>query len=307
MKHIKLFENFPEAHLKKDVAQERLRDVGDINEQYMTMDVLYKWFGGDFMGRGDDATELVAIKLLKKLGEVYHDKVSGPAFRVAVIEVEKPTISHIRGIKSAATGMKMLQSWSTSIDGATWFHDYFMKRDSSDRPMDHKALVMVKTDANNLNQLVTFDECIQFMHDARTSDVEELSAFGDKMTDWLEVDIMLKLHELICVAPKEVAIEVNKVYVKPISHARAKVSMNEVERSGLEDGVGIIYDADKKIMYIGSQDPNVNFTIDDIDSESEIVQMKNIMKDLPSDKWEAALKGAGYEISPGEKYFHRND
>lgn len=76
--------------------------------------------------------------------------------------------------------------------------------------------------------------------------------------------------------------------------------------SYLGDGVGIMYNKDKGIMYIGSSDPKHvkdNYTINGIENDQEVLEIKEILKNVDPSKWRQALSDSGYEVSDGKEYF----
>ncbi len=98
------------------------------------------------------------------------------------------------------------------------------------------------------------------------------------------------------------------VYSKPDgSKLEEKIEqLEEVNeaKNFLGDDLGILYDQDQKIMYIGSsKDSLVNYTLYDIQNEEDVFKIKEVLKDIEPDAWKSILRDADFEIGSGDEYF----
>lgn len=76
------------------------------------------------------------------------------------------------------------------------------------------------------------------------------------------------------------------------------------DKGYLGDNVGIMFNPEKKLMYIGSsKDSTKNYTIKDVSSEDEAFQLKELLKNANPEQWEFMLKRAGYDVTDGKDYF----
>lgn len=98
------------------------------------------------------------------------------------------------------------------------------------------------------------------------------------------------------------------VYSKPSGDKIEQPIGNEElvneEKSYVGDNVGIMYDENQHIMYIGSKLDNlVAFTIYDIPNEESVLEIKEILKNVHPDDWKHILRSSNFEIGPGHQYF----
>lgn len=228
MNHILLYEKYIapfDASLKKAKDRwEKLDALTGTSDDFIeeAVNAMYKWFYGGFMSgphKYDNDYVKKITDVFNNIGKIYHTPVDKKMYRIAHLQIESGMgTKEIRNINKAQSGPKQLQSWSTSIDGAEWFFDHFVRsQNKDDKPHPTKTWVLLSTDAENLNQLLTFEECMQFLYDIGhvDSDVEELA-------DRLVSDNMLKLHELICDTPKEVPVKIENILVPPIKRRKRK-------------------------------------------------------------------------------------
>lgn len=96
------------------------------------------------------------------------------------------------------------------------------------------------------------------------------------------------------------------VYSKPDGSKVEQQISNEIkeDKGYLGDGVGIMYEPDQQIMYIGSSNnKDINYTIFDIKDDSEVLEIKNTLKNIDPSDWNNLLIEAGYKVEPGRNYF----
>lgn len=214
MKHLQLFEKFIISKPDTAEAYGRLTNVGPMVAM-AGLTMMYNWFYGNMMGDNDEMKEVV--KTFEEIGEVYHDKIKNkPMYRAVHIHLPEEGMSKedIMKITKAQTGPKRLQSWATTQSGAEWFFKHFVKEQNQTHAPHRKAAwIIVETNVNNLEQLITFEGCLTFFADM---DAIDLTPHAEAMIERLDDDEMLKLHELIAFAPKEVELKVVKVLVPPI-------------------------------------------------------------------------------------------
>ena len=75
-------------------------------------------------------------------------------------------------------------------------------------------------------------------------------------------------------------------------------------KSYLGDGVGILWEPEQKIMYIGSsENETYNYTVKEIPNEKIVFEIKEILKDLKPELWKENLTNAGFDVFAGKKYF----
>lgn len=180
---------------------------------------LHGWFYGRFMMKKDSEDIKEVTDIFKRIGEVYHNPIKEKMYRVTHMHIEPGTpVKDIRKVDKVRTGPKQLQSWSTSKEGAEWFFNHFVRdQNKDDTPHEAKTWVLLSTDAEHLGQLLTFEECMQFLYDVGLMfrDIEEIA-------DHLVGDDMLKLHELICDTPPEVPIRIENILVPPLKKKSIK-------------------------------------------------------------------------------------
>lgn len=185
---------------------------------------IYQWFIGGFMSiRTDERDEVAeAIEIFKKIGTSYHKPVKGKVYRVAHIRVPSSYKEEdILKIDKCKSGPKTLQSWSSTKKGAEWFYNHFVDQQNHDAiPHPERSWVLLETEAHNLDQLLTFESCIQFLYDVCMvlDNGTYQSKWAEKieyLADHFNVLEMKKLNELICATPEEIPVKVISVYVAP--------------------------------------------------------------------------------------------
>ncbi len=182
---------------------------------------MHKWFYGGFMS-GEDKHDNEYVKevidVFKKIGKIYHTPVDEKLYRIAHLHVPGMGTKEIRKISKTQSGPKQLQSWSTSKEGAEWFFNHFV-RDQNQDAVTHpsRTWVLLSTETKNLNQLLTFEECIQFLYD-----IGHMDPMIEVVADRLVSNDMLKLHELICDTPKEVKVKIENILVPPSNKTKKK-------------------------------------------------------------------------------------
>jgi len=186
------------------------------------VDAMYKWFYGGFMSgpHKHDSDYIIEItNVFKNIGKVYHTPVDKSMFRIAHLHIEPGMgTKEIRKISKTQSGPKQLQSWSTTKEGAEWFFNHFV-RDQNQDAVSHpsRTWVLLSTEAENLNQLLTFEECMQFLYD-----IGHMDSNVEMLADRLVSNDMLKLHELICDTPKEVPVKIENILVPPVKKTTKK-------------------------------------------------------------------------------------
>ena len=169
---------------------------------------LYNWFRGGFMGNNDKGQVTRAIELFKKISKVYHKPISGKYYRAIHLRTNpKEDNDSIMKRNMGQVSNKKLQSWSTDMGSALYFFEHFCRDQNQHAdPEPDKAWVIVGTDCSNLNQLLTYDECMEFCWDVANTVQADRRTIENakKWTKHMATnDEMLKLHELICEAKKE--------------------------------------------------------------------------------------------------------
>lgn len=203
--------------IKKIPGEDRSSIIADSEREiHDAAFAIRDWFYGKFMHiRSNDDDVWDAIKLFKKVGASYHTEVKGPMYRVAHIRVgPNKAEEDILDIKKCQPGPKKLQSWSTTQKGAEWFFKHFVKEQNEDDvPAPGKSWVLLKSSAENFEQLLTFEECMQFFYDiASILKIHPTELLADDLQKGGE---MIKMHELICVVPEEIPVEIVEVFVLP--------------------------------------------------------------------------------------------
>jgi hypothetical protein len=74
------------------------------------------------------------------------------------------------------------------------------------------------------------------------------------------------------------------------------------DKGYLGDGIAIMYHPKLHVLFIG-KDEKTKFTLKDISSEDEVLQIKDLLKNINPNEWESLLKRAGYDVAPGKEYF----
>lgn len=213
MKHLQIYERFQLQGAHPISAIQRLRKLG-ADRAFYGLKMMYYWFAGRMMAVEDEMKDVMDI--FRDIGEMYDDGNPGQyLYRAVHIHLDRPgmTEDEILAIEKSQTGPKQLQSWASSIKGAEWFFDRFVKgQNERHHPVQKAAWVIVRVDSKDVEKLIHFEECLQFFADC---DAVNLSDDAEHMIKWLYIDDMLKLHEFICLTPKECPIKVMKVLVAP--------------------------------------------------------------------------------------------
>lgn len=217
MNYLKQFEKFV-LTAEPEVAKKRMSSIErEDKDRYILfgLQMMYYWFYGRMMGEKGEMTDVVNV--FRDLGKVYHDKIQDEKYLYRAVNImlhkEGMSDADILAITKAETGPKQLQSWSTSINGAKWFFEHFVKEQNhAHKTKSDNAWVIARTEAKNVEQLLTFEDCLNYFSDISTL---KLSDDAEDLINHLYVDNMLKLHELIAYSPKQVPIKIVKLLVPP--------------------------------------------------------------------------------------------
>ena len=195
----------------------RLNNIDDIDTDD-GIHAMFSWFKGELMGMEEGMLAKRVAYILGQIGKVFHDKKqTGPVFRIAQLQ-NVDSADAVKSTRNASTGPKQLQSWSTTERGARWFYNHFVHaQNKSDIPNPTKAWVLLKTDAENLQQLLTFEDCMDYLEaviNAKDTD-REFKEIAVKLHKHFYSTDMKRLHELICLTPSTVPVEIVSVLVPP--------------------------------------------------------------------------------------------
>lgn len=204
-------------HHDIDDAVQRLERIEDVSVDD-GIHAMFSWFTGELMGLAEGGVAKKVAYIFGQIGKVLHDrKQTGPVYRISQLQ----NVNNIDAVKSthnASTGNKQLQSWSTTERGARWFYNHFVhKQNKSDIPNPTKAWVLLKTDAENLQQLLTFEDCMDYLEAVIKSEKTDkhYRDIAVKLHQHFYQTDMKRLHELICLTPSTVPIEIVTVLVPP--------------------------------------------------------------------------------------------
>lgn len=70
-----------------------------------------------------------------------------------------------------------------------------------------------------------------------------------------------------------------------------------------DETIGVLYSPSIKVMYVGSSESNLNYTVSGVETREQADEIIGILKDSDYKVWAINLKDAGFEIADGGKYF----
>jgi hypothetical protein len=182
-------------------AKTKLEKIGDQDRIEKTVDIIFDWFSGGFMGQRGTKKTTAAKEAFSRVGNVYGVEKVGKYYRALIIDVPPMTPDEtILRMNRGKVSTKTLQSWSSTKRGAKYFFEHFARdQNQQTGKRENKAWVLVSANSSDLNSLVSFEACIQFMADvAKVYEQEGPGSVQDYVEHLVMNDVMYDMHEMIC-------------------------------------------------------------------------------------------------------------
>lgn len=232
--HIKLFETYCVSKLleryklevsKRNQSEERLTKL-DEETISKGLSYMYHWFAGSMMSSDDDLSYVADN--FKKIGDLYDlDKPARTLYRTVHLRLPETNMPQddILSIDKTVTGPKSLQSWSTTKEAAEFFFNHFVKEQNMhDRTRHNTAWVIVEAKHSDVELLITFEACLQFMADVFVAcDDYQMKRNAKVLLDSFYDPDMLDLHEYICDVTGPIPVKVADIIVPPLAQDKRKL------------------------------------------------------------------------------------